>query len=194
MSPRAGADDEVLTPAGVAALLFVDPKTVTRWARAGKLDAFVTPGGHRRYLKSDILAIISGVHTAQKLLPGRSFEPIYEPTATPQGAVLELGAEGVDAHRNAASVIAEAATAQDTQRAAASVAAAVATAAARVAALVAAVDIVFENEVAAIALALHDENAATAERLADETVAKAAGAALVAREAAAAVRLPATHG
>jgi len=34
----------------VAALLFVDPKTVTRWAMAGKLAAIRTPGGHRRYL------------------------------------------------------------------------------------------------------------------------------------------------
>ncbi|MCW2868529.1 MAG: binding domain protein excisionase family, partial [Marmoricola sp.] len=40
----------LLTPAEVAAILFVDPKTVTRWARAGKLNCFRTPGGHRRFL------------------------------------------------------------------------------------------------------------------------------------------------
>ena len=38
------ARDELLTPAGVAALLFVDPKTVTRWAMAGKLSAIRTQG------------------------------------------------------------------------------------------------------------------------------------------------------
>ena len=58
--------DQLLTPAEVAAILFVDPKTVTRWARAGKLDAIRTPGGHRRYLKSDVLAIMTGEHSSQK--------------------------------------------------------------------------------------------------------------------------------
>jgi excisionase family DNA binding protein len=54
------SSDELLTPAEVAALLFVDPKTVTRWARAGKLDAIRTPGGHRRYRRTDVLAIMAG--------------------------------------------------------------------------------------------------------------------------------------
>ncbi len=42
----------LLTPAQVAAALEVDPKTVTRWAKAGKVPAAMivtTPGGHRRY-------------------------------------------------------------------------------------------------------------------------------------------------
>ncbi|MBA3783877.1 MAG: BldC family transcriptional regulator, partial [Nocardioides sp.] len=56
------SQDELLTPAGVAALLYVDPKTVTRWAAAGKLAAVRTPGGHRRYLRSEVLAIVSGLH------------------------------------------------------------------------------------------------------------------------------------
>ena len=43
-------DAEVLlTPAEVAALFRVDPKTVTRWAKAGKLSPVKTLGGHRRY-------------------------------------------------------------------------------------------------------------------------------------------------
>jgi hypothetical protein len=61
--------DELLTPGGVAALLFVDPKTVTRWAVAGKLDAIRTPGGHRRYLKADVLAILKGEHPDQNVAP-----------------------------------------------------------------------------------------------------------------------------
>jgi excisionase family DNA binding protein len=60
------AADELLTPSEVAAILFVDPKTVTRWARAGKLDAIRTPGGHRRYLRSDVLAIMTGHHQSQQ--------------------------------------------------------------------------------------------------------------------------------
>ena len=35
------------TPAEVAAMFRVDPKTVTRWAKAGKLTSIRTLGGHR---------------------------------------------------------------------------------------------------------------------------------------------------
>jgi excisionase family DNA binding protein len=44
----------LLTPAEVASLFRVDPKTVTRWAKAGKLTAIRTLGGHRRYRKSEV--------------------------------------------------------------------------------------------------------------------------------------------
>jgi excisionase family DNA binding protein len=48
-------DAEVLlTPAEVAALFRVDPKTVTRWAQAGKLTSIRTLGGHRRYRESEV--------------------------------------------------------------------------------------------------------------------------------------------
>jgi excisionase family DNA binding protein len=43
-----------MTPAEVAALFRVDPKTVTRWADAGKLTAVRTLGGHRRYLQDEV--------------------------------------------------------------------------------------------------------------------------------------------
>lgn len=82
------AIDQLLTPAEVAAILFVDPKTVTRWARAGKLDAIRTPGGHRRYLRSDVLAIMTGEHESQQsghLLPGAGTvdeSSAVEPTAS----------------------------------------------------------------------------------------------------------------
>ena len=46
--------EELLTPAEVAALFGVDPKTVTRWSRDGKLPAIKTLGGHRRFKASDI--------------------------------------------------------------------------------------------------------------------------------------------
>ncbi len=66
MEIQSMSTDQLLTPAEVAAILFVDPKTVTRWARAGKIDAIRTPGGHRRYLRSDVQAIMSGRHSSQK--------------------------------------------------------------------------------------------------------------------------------
>lgn len=36
----------------------VRPTTIARWAREGKLKAFYTPGGHRRYNYSDIRQIL----------------------------------------------------------------------------------------------------------------------------------------
>lgn len=55
-----GPDDVLLTPAEVAALFRVDPKTVTRWAKAGKLSALRTLGGHRRYRESEVRALLRG--------------------------------------------------------------------------------------------------------------------------------------
>ena len=46
--------DSRLTPAEVAALFRVNPKTVTRWARAGKITAIRTLGGHRRFRETEI--------------------------------------------------------------------------------------------------------------------------------------------
>ena len=43
-----------LTPNEVAELLMVSPITVRSWAQKGLLVAKVTPGGHRRFLKSDV--------------------------------------------------------------------------------------------------------------------------------------------
>ena len=49
-------DAEVLlTPKEVAARFHANPKTVTRWAKAGKLTAIRTLGGHRRYRESEVL-------------------------------------------------------------------------------------------------------------------------------------------
>ncbi len=52
-------DHEVLlTPSEVAALFRVDPKTVTRWAKAGKLTAIRTLGGHRRYRQTEVQKLL----------------------------------------------------------------------------------------------------------------------------------------
>lgn len=42
------------TPSEVASLFRVDPKTVTRWAKAGKIEAMRTLGGHRRYAYHEV--------------------------------------------------------------------------------------------------------------------------------------------
>lgn len=52
--------DELLTPSEVAKLFRVDPKTVTRWAKSGKLSAIRTLGGHRRYHAAEVHELLSG--------------------------------------------------------------------------------------------------------------------------------------
>ena len=58
MDTPSRANETLLTPAEVAALFRVDPKTVTRWARSGKLSAIRTLGGHRRFLESEVLDLM----------------------------------------------------------------------------------------------------------------------------------------
>ncbi len=55
--------DALLTPAEVATLFRVNPKTVTRWARAGKITAIRTLGGHRRFRASEIRSILEQMET-----------------------------------------------------------------------------------------------------------------------------------
>ena len=50
--------ETLLKPAEVAAMFRVDPKTITRWARAGQLTAIHTLGGHRRYLYSEVSQLL----------------------------------------------------------------------------------------------------------------------------------------
>jgi excisionase family DNA binding protein len=46
----------------VARLLSVDAGTVIRWADAGRLAHFRTPGGHRRILREDVLRFVREHH------------------------------------------------------------------------------------------------------------------------------------
>ncbi len=57
--------DALLTPSEVAAMFRVNPKTVTRWARAGKLNAIRTLGGHRRFKASEIRACLEEMSQAE---------------------------------------------------------------------------------------------------------------------------------
>lgn len=58
MSQLGRQPEVLLTPAEVATLFRVDPKTVTRWAKAGKITAIRTLGGHRRYRQSEVQALL----------------------------------------------------------------------------------------------------------------------------------------
>jgi excisionase family DNA binding protein len=57
--------DSLLTPAEVAEMFRVSPKTVTRWARAGKISAVRTLGGHRRFRASEVASFLGAVEPAQ---------------------------------------------------------------------------------------------------------------------------------
>ncbi len=54
MARREAQIERLLTPAEVADLLGVDTRTVARWARAGRLPALRTLGGHRRFRERDV--------------------------------------------------------------------------------------------------------------------------------------------
>lgn len=94
------AGDELLTPGEVAALLLVDPKTVGRWATSGRLACLRTPGGHRRYRRSDVRAIMAG-QPSQVPVP---FVP------SPRGAGHAVAETSATDPRAAAAVVAEAVT------------------------------------------------------------------------------------
>ena len=52
------ADGTYLTPGQVAQMLGVSPKTVYRWATAGRIPCVVTLGGHRRF-RADVIAAVA---------------------------------------------------------------------------------------------------------------------------------------
>jgi len=62
--------ERLLTPGEVAALFRVDPKTVTRWASAGRIGSIRTPGGHRRFREAEVHALLASLTTAAPPVPG----------------------------------------------------------------------------------------------------------------------------
>ena len=66
MVTRPTETESLLTPAEVAAMFRVDPKTVTRWSKAGKLSAIRTLGGHRRYREAEVKELLGDVIPAQR--------------------------------------------------------------------------------------------------------------------------------
>ena len=51
-------EPEYLTPGQVARMLHVSPKTVNRWADQGRIGCIVTLGGHRRFARRDVAAVV----------------------------------------------------------------------------------------------------------------------------------------
>ena len=72
----------LLTPAEVAAAFRVDPKTVTRWAKSGKLNSIRTLGGHRRFLATEVHAMLLETPASERPTPFRvCLIPVCLPTS-----------------------------------------------------------------------------------------------------------------
>lgn len=71
MSAGTVEHEALLTPGEVAALFRVDPKTVSRWAKSGKLSAVRTLGGHRRFREAEIRALVA---KAPEVTPAQEHE------------------------------------------------------------------------------------------------------------------------
>jgi excisionase family DNA binding protein len=59
-----------LTLGNASRILGVDESTLRRWADAGQIRAFRTPGGHRRFAEADVHAILSGQAYRAHARPG----------------------------------------------------------------------------------------------------------------------------
>lgn len=76
MSMTDGTTEQLLTPSEVAARFRVDPKTVTRWANAGKISSIRTLGGHRRFRRSEVEALLLASGLAEEAHPGRHISDV----------------------------------------------------------------------------------------------------------------------
>jgi excisionase family DNA binding protein len=57
---RRQAPSEWIAAGEAVAILGVSPATLRRWADAGHLSCFTTPGGHRRFDRSTVMALAGG--------------------------------------------------------------------------------------------------------------------------------------
>ena len=54
---------EYLTPGEVARALHVSPKTIIRWANEGRIPYTMTLGGHRRFQRADVEAVVARIES-----------------------------------------------------------------------------------------------------------------------------------
>jgi len=59
--------ERLLTPGEVALMFRVNPKTVTRWASAGRIGSIRTPGGHRRFRESEVNGLLADLTVESSL-------------------------------------------------------------------------------------------------------------------------------
>lgn len=58
--------DVLMRPAEVARIFDVHTKTVCKWADAGNLTVIRTMGGHRRYLRAEVMALRNATVTLRR--------------------------------------------------------------------------------------------------------------------------------
>src|SRR5262245_58725507 len=88
--------EPLLSTGEVAEMFNVDPKTVTRWAARGQLEALRTPGGHRRFRMAEIERKLA-LYRAGLRLP-RPTQPADAPRAPVDGsAPYSFNGAGEDA-------------------------------------------------------------------------------------------------
>lgn len=68
--------DRLLTPGEVAVMFRVDPKTVTRWAAAGRIGSTRTPGGHRRFRESEVRKLLAEGSRPRTMTPNEVYGKI----------------------------------------------------------------------------------------------------------------------
>ena len=101
-----------LTPQEAAELLMVSPVTVRQWAHKGLLDSSSTPGGHRRFARSEIerfarehgTVLQPSMHDGLKILIVDDDEQTVSfltelLTGTPQDILVQAAHDGFDAGR-----------------------------------------------------------------------------------------------
>ena len=73
----------LLKPGEVAGLFRVDAKTVNRWWRDGKISKIKTPGGHGRYPRAEVAALLAkeGVKDPEAFITAALAAPRPAPVA-----------------------------------------------------------------------------------------------------------------
>ena len=85
VTTQAGGDERLLTPGEVASLFRVDPKTVTRWASAGRIGSIRTPGGHRRFRESEVRSMLADL-TSEATVATRRGPDATSSTTSPRAS------------------------------------------------------------------------------------------------------------
>ena len=81
--------DQLLTTTEVARQFRVNPKTVRRWALAGKITALMTPGGQRRFSANEVRALLEAAEAPEGAETGSQASPTgspWLPSAPPGGS------------------------------------------------------------------------------------------------------------
>src|SRR5204862_3601336 len=98
MADPVAASPRWLSLGPASRLVGVDPDTLRRWADEGRIEAYVTPGGHRRFDRRAIEALVASHHTASRPLTSLGASPerlarAYQRRYAKRAAALPVSAE-----------------------------------------------------------------------------------------------------